>query len=422
MGSTRRSIGLGALPLLAGLGAGCVAPAAPAPPIVRNTSPAVPPVPPVPAIQEPLAPFVVERRGPPDISAAAALVIDASSGEVLLERAAGERRPMASTTKIMTAMVVLDRVPEDQLDIPFTVSHMRPRLGETLMGLRSGERTTIRELLYGLLLASGNDAADALALRVAGSAERFVTLMNARAAELGLADTRFANPSGLDQERHYASARDLAALARHAMREYPALAKIAGERVYTAAEYGTGGAGGTGSEPAGRKLVNQNMALHIYPGVTGMKPGWTPKAGTCQVVSATLFGRSVVAVLLDTSPAAAEMVQLLDWVYGTSSILVPPEHDLTFVRGIAPDGQPWVFFAATREQAGGAFARAYERLGGMEALGYPVGAERREHGRRVQYFQRARLEHRAEAAGTTGEVSATALEDGLSAMLLASGS
>lgn len=345
------------------------------------------------------------NRPAPMLTASAAYVVDADTGEVLLEQAADERRPIASTTKIMTAVVVLDHVPPTQLDREFQIGTMRPRPGETLMGLRTGDRTTTRELLYGLMLSSGNDAAVALAQRVAGSEQRFVSLMNTTAGILGLRDTHFMNPHGLHDPDHYSTARDLARLAQHAMR-YRGIAEIAGTQVYATADRP-----GTPS----KTLVNLNVPLYYYPGVTGVKPGWTGRAGVCQVVTVTLDGRSIIAVLLNAGPAASDMKQLLDWVYGTRSFPAPPDHDRSTVRGSGADGQPWTYYAATRQRVRAGFLRFYESVGGPDVLGFPISEELREDGRTVQYFQRARLEWHPERARTPYEVQITLLGEQLAA-------
>jgi serine-type D-Ala-D-Ala carboxypeptidase (penicillin-binding protein 5/6) len=339
----------------------------------------------------------------PSISAGAALVMDAGSGEVLLERRADERRAMASTTKIMTAVVALDHVPAEQLDQPFTVGRMRIRWGQTVMGLRTGDRVTVRELLYGMMLPSGNDAADTLAERVAGSRERFVELMNVTAGLIGLRDTHFANPSGLDHAEHYTTARDLAVLARHAM-QYRVFAEIVGQRTYTVADPWDQGV---------RELVNLNVPLFFYPGVTGVKPGWTPQAGVCQVVSVTLDGRSVIAILLNTD--SGDMTRLLDWLYGTRSVPAGERFAHSRVFGRGDDGEPWTYYGATGRRVRAGFLRFFEGLGGASVLGYPLSEELQEDGRVVQYFQRARLEWHPEMAGTSYEVQISLLGERIAA-------
>jgi serine-type D-Ala-D-Ala carboxypeptidase (penicillin-binding protein 5/6) len=151
-----------------------------------------------------------QSTGPELRAARAAIVLEASTGQVAYSRNARVRRSIASTTKLMTALVTLQRA---DLDDVFRASSYRPAPVESQIGLRPGERMTVRDLLRGVLLASGNDAAMALAVGVSGSRGAFVRAMNAEARELGLRDTHFANPIGLDQEGNYSTAADLAKLA-----------------------------------------------------------------------------------------------------------------------------------------------------------------------------------------------------------------
>ncbi|HEV2126950.1 MAG TPA: hypothetical protein VGW38_29740, partial [Chloroflexota bacterium] len=265
---------------------------------------------------------------------------------------------------------------------------------------------TVRQLLYGMLLPSGNDAADVLAERVAGSKEQFVALMNTTAHILGMKNTRFANPSGLDERGHYSIARDMAVLARHAM-QYRAFAEVAGERSFTLSDT---------REQAAREIQNLNLPLFYYPGVTGVKPGWTPGAGICQVVSVTLDGRSVIAVLLNTASEAADMTRLLDWLYGTRTAPSGERYALSKVFGKGDDGEPWTYYAATNQRVRAGFLHFLDKIGGVNVLGYPISGELREDGRVVQYFQRARLEWHPDKMGTPYEVQISLLGERMAAV------
>jgi D-alanyl-D-alanine carboxypeptidase (penicillin-binding protein 5/6) len=195
--------------------AGPVAAGDPPPPAVaKASSGAVPPK----------APPADEKS--PQLEARAWALIDARSGEVIASHAATRQLPIASTTKLMTAWVALHELPLDKIvrAAPYDAEY-----GESLLGLRPGQRISVRDLLYGLILRSGNDAAYDLALAAAGSERRFVGQMNRYAAALGLSDTHYANPIGLDQRGNYSSAGDLVTLARHLLR-IPAFAKIADSR------------------------------------------------------------------------------------------------------------------------------------------------------------------------------------------------
>jgi len=215
-----------------------------------------------------------------NISAGSAILIDAESGAVFYEKNADQRRLIASTTKIMTALVVLDSCAlDDVVEVPAACEYV----GGSSMYLRAGEQRTVRELLYGLMLLSGNDAALALALHVGGGdAAVFVERMNEYAARLGLEDTSFENPHGLDGAAQYSSARDLARLAAHAM-ENEAFAKIVGTREITL---------------EGHTMRNHNKLLWRIDGACGVKTGYTQAAGRCLVSCVMRNGRSFVAVTL----------------------------------------------------------------------------------------------------------------------------
>lgn len=215
-----------------------------------------------------------------DVSAGSAILIDAASGEALYEKKPDERRLIASTTKIMTALVVIENC---ELDEKVEVPKECERVGGSSMYLRAGDDVTVRELLYGLLLMSGNDAGLALAYHCGkGDVETFVMMMNMYAQELGLADTSFENPHGLDGAQHYSTARDMARLAAHAMRN-ETFREIVGTKDITI---------------SGRFMHNHNKLLWRFDGVCGVKTGFTKAAGRCLVSCAEREGRQFVAVTL----------------------------------------------------------------------------------------------------------------------------
>jgi D-alanyl-D-alanine carboxypeptidase (penicillin-binding protein 5/6) len=237
----------------------------------------------------------------PAIQAPAAVLFQPDTGEVVYERADTERRPIASTTKLMTALLTLERA---DLDDTVTAVPYAAAPAESLMGLRAGERVTVRDLMEGLLLASGNDAAATLAVRVSGTRDAFVRDMNRRARELGLRDTHFANPIGLDDPRNYSSAADLAKLALLLLRD-PFFARTVDR---TQVSVGTG--------MRRRTLVNRNTLVRTVPWVSGVKTGHTSQAGYVLVGAARRDGvRLVSAVLGDSSEAArdADTLALLRW-------------------------------------------------------------------------------------------------------------
>ena len=210
-------------------------------------------------------------------------VIDARTGDVLTSHAGNEKLPIASTTKLMTAYVAMKELPLDEI---VRAEPYPAELGESLMGLREGERVSVRDLLYGLILLSGNDAAHTLAVAAAGSEERFVAQMNRYAAALGLSHTHYANPIGLDEEGNYSSALDLLALSRRLMRE-PAFAEIADTRSVLLR-----------SLRPPRRIETINELLEMAPWVTGVKTGHTYGAGYVLVGAGQRRGASLISVVI----------------------------------------------------------------------------------------------------------------------------
>ncbi len=224
---------------------------------------------------EPAAATVPADQAAPALASKSALLINADNGEVIYSKEPDMRLPMASTTKMMTALLVMENT--INLDEPVTISKRAAETGESSVWLMEGETLTVRELLKGLLIQSGNDAAVALAEHEAGSVEAFVEQMNARAAELGLENTHFMNPHGLDNPEHYSSAADLVTMGSEIMK-YPEIREIV---VMQEAAIPMAG------QPGGRQLVTHNHLLGLSPTVTGVKTGYTDTAGQCIVVSAT---------------------------------------------------------------------------------------------------------------------------------------
>jgi serine-type D-Ala-D-Ala carboxypeptidase (penicillin-binding protein 5/6) len=219
----------------------------------------------------------------PRVEARAWTLIDARTGDVLTSHAAARHLPIASTTKLMTAYVALQELPLNRI---VRAAPYEPIYGESLLGLRAGERVSVRDLLYGLILLSGNDAAHDLALAAAGSQARFVVQMNRRAAALGLADTHYANPIGLDQRGNFSSARDLATLSRHLMR-IPVFAKIADTRSTVLR-----------SLRPPRRIETINELLLMAPWVTGVKTGHTFDAAYVLVGSGRRKGVDLISVAI----------------------------------------------------------------------------------------------------------------------------
>ncbi len=246
------------------------------------------------------------RAGAVSTSARGAVLINADTGEIIFEQNANERLPMASTTKIMTALLLCEM---GDMEKEITVTAEMVRVEGTSMGLLAGDKVTHRALLYGMLLASGNDAANVTAYSLGGTVDGFVKMMNDRAAEMGLENTHFETPSGLDGDEHYTTAYELSIIAKTAL-ENKLFAKACASK--TAALY-------YGNPPYRRTLANHNKLLNTYPGATGVKTGYTKKSGRCLVSSAEREGKRVIAVTLNDPNDWNDHKALLD--YGLEKII-----------------------------------------------------------------------------------------------------
>ena len=232
-----------------------------------------------------------------DVSAESAIVIEAQSGKVVFEKDADKRRPMASTTKIMTALVALECGDTGrEVEVPAGAVGVE---GSSVY-LESGDRLTMDDLIWALLLESANDAAAAIALSVSGSIEAFAEKMNEKAAELGLADTHFTNPHGLDNEDHYTTARDLSRLASAAMKN-PEFREIVSTYRHSIT---------FGDET--RYLLNHNKLLRSYSGAAGVKTGYTKRSGRCLVSAAERDGVTLIAVTLNAPDDWNDHRKMLD--------------------------------------------------------------------------------------------------------------
>lgn len=240
---------------------------------------------------------------PPEVTASSYVLVDPRTGDELAARSPSARSAMASTTKIMTALLALERAKlDDIVTVPASAT-----IGGTTAGLGAGEQLTVGDLLTALMVGSGNDSALALAEFVSGSEDAFVEAMNARASELGLRGTRFANPHGLDEGGHYSTARDLVTLAREAMKN-EVLAGLVDDR-----RASIPGRDGSGT----RNLVSKNDLLDLDPSADGVKTGFTNQAGHAIVARSTRRGvGSLYLALLGSSGErrrAADSKRLLDW-------------------------------------------------------------------------------------------------------------
>ncbi len=244
-------------------------------------------------------------RAMPDVSAKYAILVEMNTGQVICEKNGYERASMASTTKIMTSLLLCEMCDLDEEIV--TTKEMVTVEGSS-MGLLEGDRVHYRDLLYGMLLASGNDAANTTAISIAGSIESFAELMNKKAAEIGMTDTHFVTPSGLDDEEHYTTAADMAKLAVYAMKNKDFAAACASKTATL--EYG--------NPPYRRTLSNHNKLLKYYDGAIGIKTGFTKKSGRCLVSCAVKGDTGVIAVTLKAPSDWSDHATLLD--YGFSQL------------------------------------------------------------------------------------------------------
>lgn len=242
-----------------------------------------------------------------ETSAQSAIVTERSSGRVLYAKNADAHLPIASTTKIVTALTVINNADlDDVVEIPAEACVIE---GSSIY-LRAGEHLTVRELLYGLMLRSGNDSAVALALHTAGSIEKFADMMNETASALGLHDCHFVNPHGLHDDNHYCSANDLAVITCKALSN-DSFCEIVSSKTYRIANEGY---------DYDRVLINKNKLLSNCDGADGVKTGYTKKAGRCFVGSATRNGMQVVVVVLNCGPMFEDTSSMLDAAFEQYSL------------------------------------------------------------------------------------------------------
>ncbi|MEA2683168.1 MAG: hypothetical protein QOK05_1496 [Chloroflexota bacterium] len=239
--------------------------------------------------------------GAPANRARASLMVDLESGHVLYSHNPHQRMALASTAKLMTAMVVMDSAdPSAEVVVPPDATRVEPNI----MGLTAGERVSVHDLLMGLLLDSGNDAAETLALTTLGSRDRFLQSMNAKAAAMGLTDTHFTNPSGLDDPGQFSSPNDLALTAAYLYQHYPTL-----EEAVTTREASIAGS----STHKAFDPINLNKLLWTYPGAIGFKTGLTDDAGTCLVAGAHRGANTLLLVELNDPLIFTDATALLDY-------------------------------------------------------------------------------------------------------------
>jgi len=275
------------------------------PPATPTQSPSRPPIPTqLPQVKVPVLSTSWLRTHPsaevPAIKGRAAIVVDLTAGQILYQQAQTTRYPDASLTKMVTAMVAVDLAPLDTvISVPDAATQVEPNH----MGISTGERLTLRELLEGMLLDSGNDAAEAIAMGIVDRST-FIGFMNQKAAQLHLRQTSFTNPSGLDDTDHYSSAYDLAVVGATLLADYPDLRTIVGSKevsIYATPQH-------KAFDP-----INIDRLLWTYPGAIGIKPGYTGAAGYCLAAAATRNGRTILVVVLGSTQHFTDAATLLDF-------------------------------------------------------------------------------------------------------------
>ena len=246
----------------------------------------------------------VNKNDPPELNAGYVYVMDTETGRCLYEKNGFTKTPMASTTKIMTAIIVLEK---GNLNEVVTVSRAAAATDGSEMHLKAGEEISVNDLLFGLLIKSGNDAAVALAEHIGGSVKGFCDMMNEKAKELGALDTNFTSPHGLDEEGHYTTARDLAIIAAYAMKN-DLFRQIVSTKSATV---------------NGHYLANTNNLLNTVEGVDGIKTGFTGDAGRCLVLTASRGGIRIIGVILGcptTEARTSDGTKLVDYFLGNYAV------------------------------------------------------------------------------------------------------
>jgi len=248
----------------------------------------------------------------PDLTAQSVLMYDLTENKVLYEKDPNVKHPMASLTKIMTAIIGLE---EQKPDDKYAVTQ-DDIVGEDSMGVSSGEIYDFQDLLYGLLLPSGNDAAEVFAHNYPLGRVGFVNAMNNKAKALGMLNTHYSNPSGLQGDgTQYTTAYDLLIVTRYALEQYPLFGQVVATDTYDIPQ------ASTHKELA---LANETNLLTSYPGVKGVKTGYTPEAGLCLVTYLDYGGHKIIGIILNSQNRRGEMKELLDYSLKTVNITPPP--------------------------------------------------------------------------------------------------
>lgn len=239
-------------------------------------------------------------------SATSMALMDGDTGELIYRKNCDARREPASTTKICTAITVLENC--TMLDLPMPIPDKAVGIEGSSLYLQKGEMLSVRDLLYGLMLQSGNDCAVALSIIVGGSEQGFVKMMNETAKKAGATNTNFMNPHGLHHDEHYTTARDLCAIAYYAMKN-PTFREIVATKRHKTPYYG---------HDYDRNFPNKNKILFNYEGGNGIKTGFTKKSGRCLVSSATRDGKTYICTVLNCYDMFEECMRLMDCAFARS--------------------------------------------------------------------------------------------------------
>ncbi len=277
------------------------------------------------------------------LRAASAVLMDANSGTVLYERFPDEARPPASVTKILTALVVLEH---GRLTDTVTVSAAAARTGGHRLGLRAGQQISLEDLLAAILIRSANDAAVAAAEHVGGSLDGFVALMNDTAASIGMANSRFSNPHGLDEPFHFTTARDMAMLTRVAL-DNPTFAELVRTRQ---ARLTIWNPGRRTLVPQARIVLSHNRLLGQLDGADGVKTGYTGSAGRCLVASASRGSSRMIAVLLNDPRRWTDAAMLLEYGFGSTRDAARVRPDVLSWHADHAEGRQWLEAQARVEE------------------------------------------------------------------------
>lgn len=261
-----------------------------------------------------------------DLTAKSAILIEAQTGKIIYEKNAHETRPPASTTKIMTLIVALEK---GNLEDIVTVSENASQMEGSTMWLSAGEKMQMQDLLYGLMLVSGNDAAVAVAEHIAGSIPNFAALMNERASAIGARDTHFSNPNGLPDDQHYSTAYDLALITAYGYNKSPMFTDIVSTINKKMPWPG---------KDHERDLYNANKLLWQYEGGNGVKTGYTDAAGRCLVSGAKRNGVQLIAVVLDGDYMWTDSINLLDYGFSQVSPFTVIQQGTVYKTAYVKDG------------------------------------------------------------------------------------